>query len=259
MITIKKPEHFERMARAGLAVAAVHRAVRRAAKPGVTTHQLDTIAAGVLKEHGCVPSFLNYHGFPATICTSPNDVIVHGIPNDVPLQEGDVLSVDAGAIFERYHADAAITFGVGTVTPEVRQLIDTTEEAMWAGIKAVEAGARIGDIGAAVQAVGDRHGYGIVQEYVGHGIGLNMHEKPNVPNFGRAGSGMKLREGMAICIEPMFNMGTHQTFVEDDQWTVRTADGSMSAHWEHTVALTPDGVRVLTAQPELQADLWGTG
>ena len=158
MITIKKPEHFERMARAGLAVAAVHRAVRRAAKPGVTTHQLDIIAAGVLKEHGCVPSFLNYHGFPATICTSPNDVIVHGIPNDVPLKEGDVLSVDAGAIFERYHADAAITFGVGVVAPEVRQLIERTEEAMWAGIKAVEPGARIGDIGAAVQAVGDRHG-----------------------------------------------------------------------------------------------------
>jgi methionyl aminopeptidase len=129
---------------------------------------------------------------------------------------------------------------------------------MWAGIKAVAPGARVGDIGAAVQAVGDRHGYGIVQEYVGHGIGLNMHEKPNVPNFGKAGSGMKLREGMAICIEPMFNLGTHQTFVEDDEWTVKTADGSLSAHWEHTVALTEEGVKVLTAQPELRADLWGS-
>ena len=258
MITIKKPDHFARMARAGEAVAAVHRAVRRAAKPGVTTRHLDEVAAAVLRDHGCLPSFLHYHGFPAHICTSPNDVIVHGIPNDRPLQDGDVLSIDAGAIFDRYHADAAITFGVGKISAEVQTLIDATEEAMWAGIKAVAPGARIGDIGAAVQAVGDRHGYGIVQEYVGHGIGLNMHEKPNVPNFGKAGSGMKLREGMAICIEPMFNLGTHETFVEDDEWTVKTADGSLSAHWEHTVALTEEGVKVLTAQPELRADLWGS-
>lgn len=259
MITIKKPEHFERMARAGEAVAAVHRATRREAKPGVTTAFLDEVAAEVLRSHDCVPSFLNYHGFPAHICASPNDVIVHGIPNDGPLQEGDILSIDAGAIFERYHADAAITFGIGEISAAAQKLIDTTEEALWAGIKTVDVGVRLGDVGAAIQAVGDREGYGIVQEYVGHGIGLNMHEKPNVPNFGKAGSGMKLREGMAICIEPMFNLGTRDSFVEDDEWTVRTADGFLSAHWEHTVAMTQEGVKVLTAQAELNADLWGSG
>ena len=246
------------MAKAGAAVAAVHRAVRREAMPGVTTAYLDDVAAEVIRQHDCLPSFLNYHGFPNHICASPNEVIVHGIPNGEPLREGDILSIDAGAIFERYHADAAITFGIGEISEEAQQLIDVTEEAMWAGIKAVAPGERLGSIGAAIQEIGDREGYGIVQEYVGHGIGLNMHEKPNVPNFGKAGSGMKLREGMAICIEPMFNLGTRESSVDSDQWTVRTLDRSLSAHWEHTVALTQDGVKVLTAQEELNADLWET-
>ena len=156
MITIKKPEHFERMARAGEAVAAVHRATKREAKAGVSTAHLDEVAAEVLRSYDCIPSFLNYHGFPAHICASPNDVIVHGIPNDGELREGDILSVDAGAIFERYHADAAITFGIGVISPAAQRLIETTEEALWAGIKTVDNGVRLGDIGAAIQEVGDR-------------------------------------------------------------------------------------------------------
>ncbi|MDH3306279.1 MAG: type I methionyl aminopeptidase, partial [Acidimicrobiia bacterium] len=207
MITIKKPEHFERMEVAGRCVAAVHRAVRRAAEPGITTRELDEIAARVIKDHDCRPSFLNYHGFPAHICASQNEIIVHGIPGQYQLRDGDILSIDAGAIYQRYHADAAITFGIGEISDEARDLIEVTEQAMWAGIEAVRPGARVGDVGAAVQAVGESGGYGIVREYVGHGIGLNMHEKPNVPNYGAPGTGMRLRTGMAICIEPMFNLG----------------------------------------------------
>ncbi len=256
MITLKKPEHFKRMEVAGRCVAAVHRAVRRAAAPGVTTDELDAVAARVIADHDCRPSFLNYHGFPKHICASPNEVIVHGIPSGYELQDGDIISIDAGAIFERYHADAAITFGVGEISDEAARLIETTERAMWAGIAAVQVGARIGDVGAAIQAVGDEGGYGIVREYVGHGIGLNMHEKPNVPNYGTPGTGMRLREGMAICIEPMFNAGGDETELLDDGWTVVTADGTLSAHWEHTVAITDEGIKVLTAQEEVGADLW---
>lgn len=256
MISIKRPEDFANMATAGRCVAAVHAAVKAAAAPGVTMLELDRIGAGVISDHDCYPSFLNYHGFPAHICTSPNAVIVHGIPDRTPIREGDILSIDAGAIYRGFHADAAITFAVGEVPDEVQSLIDTTERAMWAGIHTVLPGARIGDIGAAVQAVGDEGGFGIVREYVGHGIGRNMHEKPEVPNYGTPGKGMKLKEGMAICIEPMFNLGGQGTRVEDDGWTVVTADGSKSAHFEHTVALTSDGVQVLTLPAEIPSDLW---
>ena len=259
MITIKRPEDFAKMAVAGKCVAAVHAAVKKAAVPGVTMLELDTIAARVIAEHDCHPSFLNYNGFPAHICTSPNSVIVHGIPTADPVRQGDILSVDAGAIFQGYHAHAAITFGIGEVSDDVQRLMDTTEKAMWAGIEAVEVGARIGDVGAAVQEVGAAGGYGIVREYVGHGIGRNMHEKPEVPNYGERGKGMKLKVGMAICIEPMFNLGGADTRVEEDGWTVVTADDSLSAHFEHTVALTQDGVKVLTTPAEIPSDLWSEG
>lgn len=211
--------------------------------------ELDRVSERVLRSYRCTPSFLGYHGFPATICTSPNDVVVHGIPGEYRLRDGDLLSIDAGAIFEGYHADAAFTVAVGDVSPEARRLVDATEEAMWAGIGAVRPGARLGDVGAAVAAVGDREGYGIVRQYVGHGIGREMHEEPQVPNVGVPGKGMRLRVGMALCVEPMFNLGTPDTVVDPDGWTVRTADGSLSAHWEHTVCLTPDGV-VVTTVPE---------
>ncbi len=251
MITIKSREEFSKMAVAGRCVAEVHQAIREAVRPGVTTGELDEIAAKVIAANRCVPSFLGYGAppFPGTICASPNDVIVHGIPGDYALAEGDLLSIDAGAIFEGFHGDAAFTMAVGQVPAEVQRLIDATEEAMWAGISQVRHGARLGDIGAAVQAVGDRHGFGVVREYVGHGIGRAMHEEPQIPNYGVAGRGMKLRRGMAVCIEPMFNLGSHATKVDSDHWTVRTEDGTLSAHWEHTVCITSDGV-VVTTVPE---------
>jgi methionyl aminopeptidase len=251
MITIKSRREFAKMQRAGAAVAAVHRAVREAARPGVSLLELEEIGARVIADHGCTASFLNYLGtYPATLCLSPNDVIVHGIPNDYRLTEGDILSVDAGAIFEGFHGDAAFTMGIGGISAEAQHLIDTTEEGMWAGIRAVRKGNRLGDIGAAIHAVGEANGYGVVEEYVGHGIGREMHEEPQVPNYGSSGSGLKLRNGMALCIEPMFNMGSRETRVDGDGWTVRTKDGSLSAHWEHTVAITPDGPMIFTSSAE---------
>jgi methionyl aminopeptidase len=247
VITLKSEREFAKMAVAGACVAATLAAIRAAARPGVSMLELDELASEVIAEHGCLPSFLGYRGpFPASICASPNDVIVHGIPGRYRLREGDVLSIDAGAIYEGFHGDAAFSIGVGEVTPENARLIAATEEGMWAGIHQIRHGARLGDIGAAVQAVGERHGYGIVREYVGHGIGRQMHEEPQVPNMGQAGKGMKLRTGMALCVEPMFNLGSWHTAVDPDGWTVRTADGAVSAHFEHTVAITKEGVKVMT-------------
>ena len=251
MITIKSKREFAKMAKAGAAVAAVHAAVRDAARPGVSLNEIEEIGARVIADHGCTPSFLNYLGsYPATLCLSPNDVIVHGIPNEYVLQSGDILSVDAGAIYEGFHGDAAFTMGIGDISPEAQHLIDTTEEAMWAGVRQVRRGARLGDIGAAIHEIGASNGYGVVEEYVGHGIGRQMHEEPQVPNYGEPGKGMKLKSGMALCIEPMFNMGRRHTKVDPDGWTVRTQDGSLSAHWEHTVAITSDGPMVFTATDE---------
>jgi methionyl aminopeptidase len=248
MITIKSRREFGKMARAGAAVAAVHQAIREAASPGTTLLELDQIGAKVIADHGCTPSFLNYQGtYPATLCLSPNDVIVHGIPDAYRLEEGDVLSVDAGAIYEGFHGDAAFTMGIGQITTEAQRLIDFTEQAMWAGIREVRKGNRLGDIGAVISEVGASGGYGVVEEYVGHGIGREMHEEPQVPNYGERGKGLRLKTGMALCIEPMFNIGSRETKVDGDGWTVRTADGSLSAHWEHTVAITPEGPQVLTA------------
>lgn len=247
MISIKTESDFEKMFVAGRVVAEVHAEIRNAAAVGVSLRELDEIAEKIIRDRGCTPSFLNYHGtYPASICASPNDVIVHGIPTDQPLRSGDIVAIDVGAIYEGFHGDAAFTMGVGDVSPEAQRLIDVTEEGMWAGIAQVRHGARVGDIGAAVEAVGRREDYGVVEEYVGHGIGRAMHEEPQIPNYGTAGKGMKLRKGMAVCVEPMFNLGTSASQVDDDQWTVRTADGQLSAHWEHTVAITRKGVVVTT-------------
>ncbi len=252
MITLKSEREFAKMAVAGACVAAVHQAVREAAKAGVALKDLDVIAAQITKERGCTPSFLGYQPsphqipYPGHLCLSVNDVIVHGIPSAYRLRIGDVLSVDAGAIFEGFHGDAAFTMAIGEVSAEAARLIGATEEGMWAGIRQVKAGTRVGDVSASVQAVGDRHQIGIVREYVGHGIGRQMHEEPQIPNVGVAGRGMKLKAGMAVCIEPMFNLGSWETTVDSDGWTVRTIDGSLSAHFEHTVAITRDGVKVMT-------------
>jgi len=248
MITFKGPEDFDRMRHAGRVVARIHRELREAAEPGVALVDLDELAAKIIADGDCTPNFLNYHGFPANTCLSLNEEIVHGIPSKRVLQEGDILSVDAGAIYEGWHADAAITFGVGEIPDEAQQLIEVTEEALQVGIERSTVGARLGDIGHAISQVAEPHGYGVVREYTGHGIGLQMHEDPQVLNYGTPGKGVKLKAGMAICIEPMFNLGTHETKVLADQWTVVTADGELSAHWEHTVAITDDGPEVLTIE-----------
>jgi methionyl aminopeptidase len=251
MITIKSRREFAKMQKAGATVAAIHEAVREAAVPGVSLLALEAISARIIEERGCTSSFLGYHGtYPATLCLSPNDVIVHGIPSDHRLEEGDILSVDAGAIYEGFHGDAAFTVPIGTVEPAALELIEVTERALWAGIEMVRKGGHVGDIGAAVAEVGEAKGYGIVEEYVGHGIGRQMHEEPQVPNHGERGRGLKLRTGMALCIEPMFNIGARNTKVDPDGWTVRTEDGSLSAHFEHTICLTPDGPQVFTMGEE---------
>jgi methionyl aminopeptidase len=255
VMTTKTAADFEKMKTAGAVVAAVHEAVREAAIPGTSMLELDVVAQKVLREAGARSSFLGYHGFPATICTSPNDVIVHGIPGDYRLRDGDILSIDAGAIHEGWHGDAAFTMAIGDVSAEAARLIAVTEEGLWAGIAAAQPGNRLGDVGYAVQQVAAPYGYGVVREYIGHGIGRQMHEAPDVPNYGRPGRGLKLKPGMAIAIEPMFNLGTAETVVRDDGWTVVTRDGMLSAHWEHTVLITKEGPVVSTLpEPRLVSD-----
>jgi methionyl aminopeptidase len=238
MITRKSPEQIDRMRAAGRLVGHTLSQVVEAVRPGVTLLALDALAERVIRDGGGVPSFLGYHGFPATLCLSPNDWIVHGIPNGYVLAEGDILSVDCGAIVEGWHGDAAVTVPVGEVDEAARRLIETTERAMWAGIGQVRAGNRLSDIGHAVERVASP-GVGVVREYVGHGIGTQMHEEPQVPNYGRPGRGLRLEVGLTLAIEPMVNEGGAETRVLDDGWTVVTRDGSRSAHFEHTVAITP--------------------
>ena len=245
-MTIKSASDFADMRRAGRVVANIHKALREAAQPGVSLLELDAIAARITRDGKAVSNFLNYQGFPAHTCLSVNEQIVHGIPSDRRLEEGDVLGIDAGAIYEGWHADAAITVAIGAVPAHVANLISATEKALWAGVAKSTVGTRLGDIGHAIGSIAEKHGFGIVREYTGHGIGREMHEEPQVLNYGRPGTGMKLRKGMAICIEPMFNLGSDATTVLEDGWTVVTADGSLSAHFEHTVAITPDGPQVLT-------------
>ena len=252
IITVKSDHEFEKMAIAGQCVAAVHSATREAAVPGTSLKELDAIAAKIVRERDCRASFLGYHGFPASICASPNSVIVHGIPTDYKLVEGDIISIDAGAIYEGWHGDAAFTIAVGDAPAEVENLLEVTEEALWNGIAESVIGNRLGDVGHAIEMTAEPHGYGVVREYIGHGIGRQMHEAPNVLNHGAPGKGMKIKKGWALAIEPMFNMGTAETMVLDDDWTVVTKDGKLSAHFEHTVAVTKEGPKVLTLpEPKL--------
>lgn len=246
MITTKTREQVALMRRAGRVVAEIHAEVRAAAKPGVTTADLDRVSRRVLDRRGARSNFLGYHGFPATICTSPNHVIVHGIPGDYRLAEGDILSIDAGAIVEGWHADAAVTFPIGEVEGGSQRLMDVTERALDAAIRQVAVGNRLGDVGWAVESTCDTGGFGLVREYVGHGIGTAMHEEPQIPNYGPPGRGLRMKRGHVFAIEPMINAGTGASRVLDDGWTVVTADGSRSAHFEHTVALTDDGPEILT-------------
>jgi methionyl aminopeptidase len=246
MVLRKTPEQIAVMRRAGRVVAEMHEACVLAAKPGATTGDLDAAAREVLDRRGARSNFLNYHGFPAVACISPNEVIVHGIPGNRVIDEGDIVSIDCGAIVEGWHGDAAITIPVGDIDAESRRLLDTTKAALDAAIVAATPGNRLGDIGAAVEGVARAAGFSVVKEYVGHGIGTAMHEDPEVPNYGSAGRGLRLREGMVLAIEPMVNHGKPTTRLLDDGWTVVTADGSRSAHFEHTIAITENGPQVLT-------------
>ncbi len=234
------------MRAAGRVVAEMHERIREAVRPGVTTADLDVIGRDVLDRRGARSNFLDYHGYPAVICASPNDVIVHGIPGPTILEEGDIIAIDCGAIIDGWHGDAAFTMGVGEIAPEAERLIDVTRDSLFAGIAAMVDGNRMGDVGAAVQGVVEGAGYSVVREYVGHGIGRAMHERPDVPNYGRAGKGSRLARGMTLAIEPMVNVGSAETVLTDDGWTVVTADHSLSAHWEHSVAITEDGPEILT-------------
>jgi methionyl aminopeptidase len=256
MIIRKSPQEVDRMRRAGRLVGHTLSVVSAAARPGVSLVELDRLAEGTIREADAIPSFLGYHGFPATLCLSPNDVVVHGIPNGYVLQEGDILSIDCGAIVEGYHGDAAVTIPIGEIDEDARRLIATTERSMWAGIGQVRAGHRLSDIGHAVEQVAMEPGYGVVREYVGHGIGTAMHEEPQVPNYGRPGRGLRLDVGLVLAIEPMLNQGGPQTEVLDDGWTVVTRDGSRSAHFEHTVAITPAGPEVLTLLDGARQEDW---
>jgi len=247
MITRKTAEQIALMRRAGSVVAEMHEACTRAAKPGATTLDVDAAARVVLERRGARSNFLNYHGFPAVVCTSPNEVIVHGIPSDdVILEEGDILSIDCGAIIEGWHGDAAITVPIGDIDDESKQLIDVTRACLEDAIEEIVAGKRLGDIGHAVESRALAAGFSVVREYVGHGIGTAMHEEPQVANYGPPGRGMKVREGHVLAIEPMINVGTQETQTLSDGWTVVTRDGKRSAHFEHTIACTEHGPEVLT-------------
>jgi len=247
-IEIKTPDQIALMRRAGVVVGETLELLREAVKPGITTAELDAIAEDHIRGSGATPNFLNYHGFPATICTSVNDEVVHGIPGERVLADGDVISLDCGAIVEGWHGDAAVTVAVGEVGPELVDLMRTCEEGLWRGLAAARLGGRLTDISHAIESyVRGQGDYGIVEDYVGHGIGSAMHMPPNVPNYGRAGRGPKLVEGMALAVEPMITLGTIETSVLDDEWTVVTDDGSWSAHFEHSFTLTPEGALVLTA------------
>ncbi|MDR3133968.1 MAG: type I methionyl aminopeptidase [Prevotellaceae bacterium] len=214
--------------------------------PGVSTLELDKVAETFIRDHGAVPAFLNYNGFPNTLCLSVNDVVVHGIPSGYRLQEGDILSVDCGTCYKGYFGDSAYTFAVGEVDEAAKQLMRKTKESLFKGIAQAVAGNRVGDISAAVQTYVEQFNYSVVREMIGHGIGRRLHEKPDVPNYGKRGNGKRLQEGMVICIEPMINEGTQEVFLDDDEWTLRTKDGKRSAHYELTVVVRKEQPEILS-------------
>lgn len=242
----RSKSEIAKMRKAGRVVAEMHERIRAAVEPGVTTKQLDKIGRKVLEKRGADSNFLGYHGYPAVICASPNDTIVHGIPDGYRLRDGDLISIDCGAIVDGWHGDAAFTIGVGQISEEAARLLKVTEESLHAGIEQMVPDNHIGDIGHAVQQVVEAAGYSVVREYVGHAIGTEMHEQPEVPNYGKPGKGPKLKAGNVFAVEPMVNVGSPDTVLMGDGWTVKTADGSLAAHWEHSIAITDDGPRILT-------------
>lgn len=248
MAVLKSAGEIEAMKQAGRLVALCHQAIRQAVKPGVSSRDLDEIAEEVIRSNGGKPAFKGYHGFPATICASVNEEVVHGIPNRRKLEDGDIISVDIGAIIDGHYGDSAWTYAVGTVKPEVEQLLKVTEASLYAGIAAAKPGNRVGDISGAVEDVVNKAGYGIVRDFVGHGIGTNLHESPQIPNFRMQDPGPVLRENEALAIEPMVNLGTHEVKIKKNGWTVVTLDGAWSAHFEHTIVISADGEPVITTR-----------
>jgi methionyl aminopeptidase len=245
-IIVKSPSEIAAMRRAGGVVASILKILSSEIKVGMTTRQLDEIAMRELERYGARPSFKGYRGFPAALCVSINNEVVHGIPGDRVIQEGDLVSLDFGAIVDGFHGDAALTVGVGNISPQAKQLLQITKSCLEAGISVARAGAHLGDISAAIQHYAESRDLSVVREYTGHGIGREMHEEPQIPNFGPPGYGPVLRKGMTLAIEPMVNIGGWQTKVKDDHWTVVTADGSLSAHFEKTIAITDGEAEVLT-------------
>jgi methionyl aminopeptidase len=246
MIIRKSPREIERIAAAGALVAETIAYAGGLLRPGVTTDELDAAAGAFIREHGGIPTSEGYKGYPKAICISPNDVVVHGIPDDFAVSDGDLVTIDVGVTLDGYIADSAYTFGVGEIEPEAQRLLDVAQNALAAGIAEAVVGNRVGDVSHAIQEVVESGGFSVVRSLVGHGVGRHYHEDPHIPNFGEPGRGPRLSEGMTIAIEPMITAGTSEVHVMDDGWTIRTADSSLSAHFEHTVAITEDGPRILT-------------
>ena len=246
MITIKSKEEIELMRKAGYLVSLTHQYLKPLIKPGITTKELDLRAEKFIKEHDGIPTCKGYEGFPATLCVSVNDEVVHGIPGKRKLRNGDIVTIDMVIGYHGYQGDAAWTYAVGDISEEKKYLMEHTEKALYEGIKQVKPGNHIGDISHAVETYATKYNLGVVKELVGHGIGTEMHEDPDVPNYGKAGTGPKLKPGMVICIEPMLNLGSAAVGILDDDWTIVTEDGSSSAHYEHTVLVTEDGYEILT-------------
>ncbi|WP_058300215.1 type I methionyl aminopeptidase [Gorillibacterium timonense] len=246
MIIYKSEAELVWMRQAGRIVAETHRLMAEAVKPGITTRELDRIAEDYIRSQGAVPSFKGYNGFPASICASVNNELVHGFPGDRTLQEGDIISIDIGAQYKGYHGDSAWTYPVGTISPETQRLLDVTEGSLFAGLAEAKPDARLFSISHAIQTYAESAGFSIVREYVGHGVGTKLHEEPQIPNFGPADRGPRLRPGMVLAIEPMVNAGERYVKTLADNWTVVTVDGSLCAHFEHTIAITADGYEILT-------------
>ena len=246
MITIKSEREIELMREAGKMVSMTHQYLKNFIKPGITTKELDRLAEEYIRKMGGVPTCKGYEGFPATLCTSVNDTVVHGIPDNYKLKDGDIITIDMVIGYKGYQGDAAWTYAVGEISDDKKYLMEHTEKALYEGVKQVKPGNRIGDISNAVEEYANKHHLGVVKEFCGHGIGREMHEDPEVPNYGTKGTGPKLREGMVICIEPMLNLGTADIYMLDDEWTIKTDDGKPAAHYEHTILVTKDGYEILT-------------
>ena len=248
MITLKSKREIDLLKKAGNIVYLTHQYLRPFIKPGIKTIELDKLAEKFIKDHGATPSFKGYEGFPYTLCISINDEVVHGFPSERILEEGDIISIDIGACYKGYHGDSAWTYAVGKISEDDKYLLEHTEKALYEGIKQAKVGNRIGDISYAIENYANKHNLGVVKELVGHGVGTNVHEAPDVPNYGTKGTGPKIRDGMVIAIEPMLTFGKPDIYILDNDWTVVTEDSSNAAHYEHTIAITNDGVEILTGE-----------